>query len=86
MKIHAAIIEWPARFTDAEPSLILARTEQMRDEEIGSDILETAHMQSDDAWTAIIDSTGSEDWRVWLEALDEHAGEQPFVTTYEREV
>ena len=82
--IYAAIIEWPSRLADAEPSLILARSEAERDEEIGEEIRGTAGMQSADTWTHAIDETGSEDWRDWLASLDEHAHDQPYVTTYER--
>ncbi len=84
--IYAAVIEWPARLADAEPSLILARSEVERDAEICDEISETARMQSADTWTRAITKADSEDWQDWLEALDEHAGEQPFITTYTREV
>lgn len=86
LAVYAAVIEWPSYFADAESSLILARTEAERDEEIRQEILSTADALINTEWGQAIDAVTSEDWRDWLDALDETTIGQPFVSTYTREV
>lgn len=85
--IYAAVIEWPSRMTDAEPSLILARSEAERDEKIAAEIRDMAKAQSAPGWSSF--SAGHLYYPRIMEAWivgPSHPDDQPVITTYERTV
>ena len=87
--IYAAVIEWPSWMSDADPALILARSESERDKQIAEEIAETARALAEPDWRDAINANSNAEggnWRDWLDPLDATSYGQPFVTTYEMEV
>ena len=84
--LHCAVIEWGEAYDDAEPALVVARTQEGMFSQLRDEIEDMANTIADPEWRNVIAAADeSLPFWEWFEGFED-LNARPYVTAYTKEV